>query len=100
MRAGALKVRVTTSSRSDVRSTVIWFFTAAGSLSFLSAIGLFLPLQFLDDLIQLVETCGPELAVALDPGRLVLQPAQAELAGPHPPDLLRGDEPRLLQHAD
>ena len=26
--------------------------------------------------------------------------APAELAGPHAPDLLRGDEPRLLQDAD
>ena len=28
MRAGPLKVRVTTSSRSDFRSTVVWFFMA------------------------------------------------------------------------
>src|SRR5215468_2588023 len=36
----------------------------------------------------------------LDPGRLFLQSARAELAGPHAPDLLRGDEPGLLQDAD
>ena len=43
---------------------------------------------------------GPALAVPLDPCRLFVQPAQAELAGPHAPDLRRGDEPRLLQDAD
>src|SRR6202040_4488476 len=68
--------------------------------SLLASIDLLLPFQFLDNLVQLVETCVPELAVPLDPCRLFLQPAQAELAGPHAPDLLRGDEPRLLQDAD
>ncbi len=36
----------------------------------------------------------------LDPCRLFLQSEQAELAGKHPADFLRGDEPRLLQDAD
>ena len=99
-RAGALKVRVTTSSRSDFRSTVVRFFMGVGSLSLLASIDLLLPFQFLDDLVQLVEACVPELAVPLDPRRLFLQPARAELAGPHAPDLLRGDEPGLLQDAD
>src|SRR5215217_7922572 len=36
----------------------------------------------------------------LDPCRLFIHSAQAELACPHPPDLLGGDEPRLLQDAD
>ena len=67
MRAGPLKVRVTTSSRSDFRSTVVRFFTGAGSLS--------LPFQFLDNLVQLVKACVPELAVLLDPCRLLLQSA-------------------------
>src|SRR5262245_4292547 len=96
---GPLKVRVTTSSRSDFRSTVVGFFMALGSLSFSASIA-FLPFQFLNDLVQLVEACVPELAVPLDPCRLFLQPAQAELARPHPPDLLGGDEPRLLQDTD
>src|SRR5215218_8524624 len=100
MRAGPLKVRVTTSSRSDFRSTVVRFFMGVGSLSLLSSIDFLLPFQFLDNLVQLVEARVPELAVPLDPCRLFLQPAQAELAGPHAPDLLRGDEPRLLQDAD
>src|SRR5215510_3498868 len=100
MRAGPLKDRVTTSSRSDFRSTVVWFFMAVGSLSLLASIDLLLPFQFFDNLVQLVEACVPELAVPLDPCRLFLQPAQAELAGPHAPDLLRDDEPRLLQNAD
>src|SRR5271167_1616277 len=71
-----------------------------GSLSRLASIDLLLPFQFLDNLVQLVEACVPELAVPLDPCRLFLQSAQAELAGPHAPDLLRGDEPRLFQDAD
>src|SRR4029079_1347297 len=100
MRAGALKVRVTTSSRSDFRSTVVRFFPEVGSLSPFASIDLFLLFQFLDDLVQRVEACVPELAVPLDPSRFFLQSAQAELAGPHTPDLLRGDEPGLLQDAD
>src|SRR5262247_1380544 len=100
MRAGALKVRVTTSSRSDFRSTVVRFFVGVGSLSLLASIDLLLPFQFLDDLVQLVEACVPELAVPLDPCRLFLQSASAEPAGPHASDLLRDDEPRLLQHID
>src|SRR5579863_2278153 len=100
MRAGPSKVRVMTSSRSDFRSTVVRFFMGVGSLSRLASMDLLLPFQLLDNLIQLVEACVPELAVPLDPCRLFLQSAQAELAGPHAPDLLRGDEPRPLQDAD
>src|SRR5262245_50415733 len=100
MRAGALKVRVTTSSRSDFRSTVVRFFMAVGSLCVLASIDLLLPFQFLDNFVQLVEACLPVLAVLLDPCRLFLQCASAELAGPHAPDLLRGDESRLLQNTD
>src|SRR6478609_2956737 len=92
MRAGPLKVRVTTSSRSDLRSTVVGFCLGVGSLTLLASINLLLPFQFLDNLIQLVEPSVPELAVPLDPCRLFIQSAQAELAGPHAPDLLRHDE--------
>src|SRR6476660_5064312 len=91
MRAGPLKVRVTTSSRSDFRSTVVRFFMGVGSLSLFASINLLLPFQFLDNPVQLVEACVPELAVPLDPCRLFLQSAEAELAGPHTPDLLRND---------
>src|SRR6187399_3676884 len=52
MRAGALKVRVTTSSRSDVRSTVVRTFPEVGSLSPLASIDFFLLLQFLDNIVQ------------------------------------------------
>src|SRR5262245_10212315 len=100
MRAGPLNVLVTTSSRSDVRSTVVRFFIGVASFSLLASIGLLLPFQFLDDLVQLVEACVPELAIPLDPGRLFLQSARADLAGSHAPDLLGGDEPGLLQDAD
>src|SRR6202040_1457176 len=99
-RAGPLKVRVTTISRSDFRSTVVRFFMGVGSLFLFASIDFLLLFQFLNNLVQLVETSVPQLPVPLDPCRLFLQPAQAELAGPHAPDLLRGDEPRLLQDAD
>src|SRR6185369_1983291 len=66
----------------------------------LASIDLLLPFQFLDNLVQLVEPCVPALAVPLDPCRLFLQSVQAEFAGPHAPNLLRDDEPRLLQDAD
>src|SRR5688572_19506695 len=100
MRAWALTVRVTTSSRSDFRSTVVRFFVRVGSLSLLASIDLLLPFQFLDNLVQLVEPCVPELAVPLDPRPLVLQPKRPQLAGPHATDLLRGDDTGLLQDAD
>src|ERR1700754_3312328 len=54
-RAGPLKVRVTTSSRSDFRSTVVRFFPEVASLSRFASIGLFLLFQFLNNLVQLVE---------------------------------------------
>src|SRR5215472_932964 len=54
-RAGPSKVRVTTSSRSDFRSTVVRFFMGVGSLSLLAFIELFLPFQDLDNLVQRVE---------------------------------------------
>src|SRR5215510_4690661 len=96
IRAGALNVRVTTSSRSDFRSTVVRFFMRVGSLSLFASIDLLLLFQFLDNVVQFVEACLPEPAVPLDPCRLFLQSARAEPAGPHAPDLLRDDEPRLL----
>src|SRR5919109_981555 len=55
MRAGPLMVRVTTSSRSDFRSTVARFLAGVDSLSFLASIGLLLQFEFLDNLVQLVE---------------------------------------------
>src|SRR5262245_54840289 len=51
MRAGALNVRVTTSSRSDFRSTVVRFFIGVASLSLLASIDLLLPFQLLDNLV-------------------------------------------------
>src|SRR5262245_65111814 len=64
IRAGASIVRVTTSSRSD-RSVVVGCFTGVVSLAMLASIGLLLAFQLLDELVQLVEACGPELLVAL-----------------------------------
>src|SRR5258708_24964520 len=100
MRAGPLTVRVTTSSRSDFRSTVVWFFMGVGSLSLLASIDLLLPFQFLDNHVQLVEACVPEQAVPFDPRRLILQPAPPQLAGPHATDFLCAHETSLLQDAD
>src|SRR3984885_11603811 len=100
MRAGPLKVRVTTSSRSDFRSAVVRFCMGAGSLTLFASIDFILSFEFLDYLVQLVKARLPQLAIPLDPCRLFLQPALAEPAGPHAPDLLRSDEPRLLQDTD
>src|SRR5262245_49767891 len=97
-RAGALKVRVTTSSRSD-RSTVVGFFVVVVSFSLLATMAFFLSFQCLDNRIQRLEACAPEKVVPLDPCFRFLQSAHAERAGPHAPDLLRGDEPRLFQDA-
>src|SRR6516225_8688314 len=55
MRAGALMVRVTTSSRSDFRSTVAGLVVRVGSLPLLASIGFLLPFQFLDNFVQLDE---------------------------------------------
>src|SRR5580765_942858 len=55
IRAGPLNVRVTTSSRSDFRSTVVRFFMGVGSPSLLASIDLLLPFQFLENFVQLVE---------------------------------------------
>src|SRR5689334_16684996 len=94
MRAGPLKVRVTTSSRSDFRSAVVRFFMGVRSLSLFASIDRLLPFQFFDNFVQLVEPCLPELAVSLNPCRLFFQSGQAELARSYAPDLLRDDEPR------
>src|SRR2546422_5967853 len=61
MRAGPLMVRVTTTSRSDFRSTVVRFFTGPGLLSILAFIALLLSCEFLDNLVQLVEAFVPAL---------------------------------------
>src|SRR5262245_11184006 len=98
--AGPLTVRLTTSSRSDVRSVVARFSVGVGSLVVIAFIDRLLPLELLDDLVQLVEARVPESAMPLHPGRLFLESTRAERAGPHAPDLRRGDEPGLLQDPD
>src|SRR4029079_13139972 len=50
-RAGALKVRLTTSSRSDVRSVVVRFFEEAGSVAVLASIDDLLSLEFFHYLV-------------------------------------------------
>src|SRR5262249_45993724 len=93
-------VRVTTSSCSDVRSTVVRSIVVVSSAALRVSIVLLLPSSLRDDLLQLVEPCIPDPALLLDPRRLVLEAARAEPAGPHPPDLLARDEADLLQHPD
>jgi hypothetical protein len=61
-----VRIRVTTSSRSDFRSAVVRVFMWVGSLSLLPSIGFLPPFQCLDNRVQLVEACVPELAVRLD----------------------------------
>src|SRR5687768_10354567 len=75
MRAGPSKVRVTTSSRSE-RSVVV-IGPGNCSLACFASIGLFLPFELFDDLVQFPEPGGPHLAVAFDPGRLLLETAAA-----------------------
>src|SRR6476659_3702689 len=55
MRAGPLNVRVTTTSRSELRSTVVRFFIGVGSLSLLASIDLLVLFQFFDNVVQLLE---------------------------------------------
>src|SRR5215831_1752682 len=55
MRGGPLMVRVTTSSRSDFRSTVVGFFMGVGSVSLLASIDVLLTFELLDNLVQLAE---------------------------------------------
>src|SRR6478609_7671010 len=100
MRAGALKVRVTTISRSLVCSTVVLFLMGVGSFSLLASMDLLLLFQSFHYLVHFIEACGPKLAVALDPRCLLVQPERPQLAGPHATHLLRGDETGLLQNAD
>src|SRR3954470_14724389 len=50
--------------------------------------------------LELVKSFVPLHSILLDPRRLFLQPAHAELAGAHAPDLLRRDEAGLLEDAD
>src|SRR5580698_7989058 len=90
MRAGPLKVRVTTISRSDLRSIVVRFFTVPASLALFASNDLLLLFQFLNNAVQRVEARVPELLVSVDPCSFLLQSARAEPAGAHAPDLLRG----------
>src|SRR6185436_13054489 len=91
---------VTTTSRSDFRSTVVRFFTGPGLLSILASIALPLSCQYRDTLVQIIGPFVRALAVPREPRRLFLQSARSQPARAHAPDLLRGDEPRLLQNAD
>src|SRR5690348_526369 len=72
IRAGALKVRVTTSSRSDFRSTVVAPLTVP-SLAPGCGIGLLLSFQFLDEVVELLEPLVPYAAIAIEPVVKLLQ---------------------------
>src|SRR5262249_22704136 len=77
--AGPSKVRVTTSSRSDFRSTAVPYFVGLISLSLLSSIGFRLLFQSLDKRVHPVEASGPALAVPLDPCRPSSSPRRPSL---------------------
>src|SRR4051812_25052551 len=96
-RAGPSNVRVTTSSRSDVRSTVTAFRSTAGSLLLLATIDLLLELQFFDDFVQCAEPRVPQLVIPIDPRRHFLEAARADPTCAYAPDLLGADEARVLQ---
>src|SRR5262249_4510661 len=93
-RAGASNVRVTTTSRSDFLCTVVRLLCSPASLLLLLAF------QFFDALVQLAEPRVPELVIPLDPRRHFFQTARADPAGAYATDLLRDDEPGLLEEAD
>src|SRR5262245_4449012 len=96
-RAGAANVRVTTTSRSEVRSTVVGF---AGLLSLPATIALLLHFELFDHAVQSVETRGPELVESFDPGGFFLETARPEPAVAHAADLLGAYEAGGLEHAD
>src|SRR5579862_8101869 len=98
-RAGASINRVTTISRSDLRSTAVRCFAAA-PLPFLASIDFLPAFQFVDDLVQRAKARFPELAVLLDPGRDSQQSPPAEFAVSNPANLLGHHQPSPLQHAD
>src|SRR3990167_3492140 len=93
MRTGASNIRVMTSSRSDLRSTSV-------RLSPLAPMGLLLLFQFLNHLVECIETRLPSIAAPLDPGCLVIETAGAQPADAHAADLLRDDEPGLFKDRD
>src|SRR5262245_34224305 len=95
-RAGASKVRVTTTSRSDFFCTVV----RRDSLSVLATTGFLLSFEFVDDAVQRFETHVPHLAVARDPPHFLLETARAEAARAHATDLFGLHEAGQLEHAD
>src|SRR6185312_1259521 len=98
-RAGASKMRVTTTSRSERRSVLV---SAPCTCSLLSValIVLFLLLELFDDVVEFVEAGGPEAAMLFQPGGLFVEAATAETAGPDAPDFLGHHEARLFEDAD
>src|SRR3569832_43634 len=99
MRAGAAKVRVTTTSRSEFRSVVVTH-PGACSVARFASIGLFLLLELINDFVQFGKACRPHLAVAFDPHRLVFEATVPKAAGTNSADLLGDYETRLLEDAD
>src|SRR6478609_860112 len=100
IRAGPLMVRVTTNSRSDVRSIVVRLLAGVNPLSLFATIDFLLLFESLDNQIQFVEARVPEPSVLFEPRCLFLQATHAEPAGPYAPHLFRRDETGLLQDAD
>src|SRR3954452_8357540 len=86
-RAGASNVRLTTTSRSEVRSTLTGR-AASGSLFPVLSTGALLVPQSCDDIVQRAEARVPQLLVPLHPCRHVLEAVHPDPAAAHAPDLL------------
>src|SRR5688500_1918792 len=97
MRAGPLKVRVTTISRSPSSFIVVSFFMTR-SLSFLASIALLLFGELLDEPIELVEARIPEASIFLEPVVHLAERLRAQLVEPLLSARLHLDEARLLEH--
>src|SRR4051812_17302209 len=81
-------VRVTTRSRSDVRSTVVRSIVVVPPAPLGVSLHLPLPPPRRDALLQLAEPGAPQPPLPLDPRGLVLEAARAEPARPNASDLL------------
>src|SRR5580704_7469434 len=81
MCAGASNVRVTVSSRSLVRSTMV---SCLVGLSFMlvCCIGFFLPVELSDDLVQRFETLFPDAPITIEPLVKLLQGLSAQSVEP------------------
>ena len=77
----------------------VWF-TAAGSLPILAIIGLLLPLELFDELVQFLEPRLPEAPVAFEPLLKLAKAFRAQLVDPLLGARLHVHQPGLLQNPE